>query len=108
LFRSVLHLSPGPLGAGAIVDFYERNDILLKALRDGGCLQAEVQVRVPHSDDVVVTALWLSAAEYERWIGSPARRTDAKDLEGMLAPDVLPLGAGDLYEVVATTERADR
>lgn len=101
MFRSVLHLKPGPAGDGAIVDHYVRHQVLLKALRDGGCLQAELQVRLPDRDEVVVSALWSSAADYEQWTASGTRRSETAPLEELLAPDSLPLGAGALYEVVA-------
>ena len=102
MFRSVLRLQPGPEGAASICAYYRDREVLLKALRDGGCLEAEVQVQLPDRDVVVVSALWSSADDYERWTLSGTRGTDAVDLEALLAPESLPLGSGDLYEVALT------
>jgi hypothetical protein len=100
LIRSVLRLKPKPDGDREVLDFYERRDILARALKDGGCASAELHVRLPARDEVIVSALWRSAADYESWTNSRWRATDAGDLEELLAPESLPLGTGDLYEVV--------
>ncbi|GAA4081843.1 antibiotic biosynthesis monooxygenase [Nocardioides kongjuensis] len=107
VIRSVLRLKPRPDGDGEVLDFYERHAILARALADGGCAGAELHVRVPQRDEVVVTALWHSVADYQEWTVSSARASYADDLEELLAPESLPLGSGDLYEVVVSMSGAD-
>lgn len=106
MIRSVLRLKPRPDGDGEVLDFYERHAILARALQDGGCAGAELHVRVPERDEVVVTALWHTVADYRAWTVSSARASYTDDLEELLAPDSLPLGSGDLYEVVVSLDGA--
>jgi hypothetical protein len=101
----VLRLRPRPAGDRDVLDFYERRDILARALTDGGCAAAELHVRLPGRDEIIVSALWHCVADYEQWAGSTGRATDVGELEELLAPDSLPLGTGDLYEVVACLPR---
>ncbi|MBO9523198.1 MAG: antibiotic biosynthesis monooxygenase [Nocardioidaceae bacterium] len=100
MIRSVLRLRPRVDGDDAVLDFYERREILTRALREGGCAAAELHVRLPERDEVVVSALWHSVADYEAWAGSADRARDVGELEELLDPASLPLGTGALYEVV--------
>lgn len=97
----MLRLRPRPEATSDVLDFYEKRAILARALSEGGCAAAELHLRLPDRDEVVVSALWNSIADYEAWTRSAGRATEIGDLEELLAPDSLPLEAGDLYEVVA-------
>lgn len=107
MIRSVLRLQPRPEGDRDLLDFYVRRDILTRALTEGGCASAELHVRLPQRDEVVVSALWRSVADYEAWASSPERATDVTELEELLAPESLPVGTGAMYEVVSRLPEAD-
>ncbi|WP_244930891.1 antibiotic biosynthesis monooxygenase family protein [Nocardioides sp. W7] len=107
MIRSILRLRPRPDGAPQVLDFYERREILARALSEGGCAGAELHLRLPDRDEVVVSALWKSVADYESWTKSTGRATEVGDLEELLAPESLPLESGDLYEVVACLPEED-
>ena len=107
MIRSVLRLTPRPEGDRDLLDFYVRRDILTRALTAGGCASAELHVRLPHRDEIVVSALWRSVDDYEAWASSPERASDVGDLEKLLAPESLPLGTGAMYEVVTRLPEMD-
>lgn len=107
MIRSTLRLQPLPDGASQVIDFYEQRQILARALSEGGCLAAELHLRLPDRDEVVVSALWASAEDYAAWAGSRSRATEVGDLEELLVPESLPLGAGDVHEVVTLLPECD-
>jgi heme-degrading monooxygenase HmoA len=99
VIRSVLRL---PVGAGEhqrVVDFYQRRQVLARALA-GGCTAAELHVRLPGHEELLVTALWESEGAYLSWATSNARADDVAELQGLLAADADPITHAELYEVV--------
>jgi len=107
LIRSVLRFRPRPGGDGDLLDFFERRGILTRALREGGCASAEMYVRLPARDEVIVSALWNSAADYDAWQDTPDRHEELVELESLLEPASLPMAAGEIHEVVTWVPRAE-
>jgi heme-degrading monooxygenase HmoA len=105
VIRSVLRLRPKTDGHRDVLAFYEQREILDRALADGGCTAAEVQVRLPNRDEIVVSALWRSVSDYQAWADSASRAADVSELEGLLAADAGALGTADLYEVTTSLPR---
>lgn len=98
---------PRPDGDRDLLDFYVQRDILGRAVSEGGCASAELHVRLPQRDEVVVSALWQSVADYETWASSTQRAADVSALEELLLPESLPLGTGAMYEVVTRLPEAE-
>ncbi|MDX6439620.1 MAG: hypothetical protein QOF45_2203 [Gaiellaceae bacterium] len=101
MIRSVLYLEPKDGDYDAVVDFYEREDILGRALRQPGCLGSELHVPTSGSGPILVTALWSSAEAYQGWVSSPVRAAGS----GPLAELVQGLDEstrGETYTVVVS------
>jgi hypothetical protein len=104
----VLRLKLKPGRDGDVVAYYAERDILGKAMSAGGCTAAEIHVRLPERDEVVVSALWRSIGDYDAWLASAGRAVDSADLEVLLAPESVPVGEGETYDVVASVPAVTR
>ena len=100
MFRSVLRLRPRPGGDRDLLDYFERQGILARALCEGGCASAELSVRIPGRDEVVVSALWNSEADYDAWQRTSQRGVEILELERLVDPASLPIGTGEIHEVL--------
>ncbi|MEV6228049.1 hypothetical protein AB0L88_09295 [Saccharopolyspora shandongensis] len=100
MIRSVLRLTPGPAGVQPVVDFYERREVLSRALA-GGCHTVALHVRLPKRDEVLVTAVWPSEEHYQTWATSISRADDVAELQHLLAGDG-EVGTAELYDVVGS------
>ena len=80
VIRSVLYLEPKDGDYDAVVDFYRREDVLGRALRQPGCLGSELQVPTSGSGPILVTALWTDPEAYEGWVSSPVRAAGSAEL----------------------------
>ena len=80
VIRSVLYLEPKDGDYDAVVDFYRREDVLARALRQPGCLGSELQVPVSGRGPILVTALWADPAAYDGWVSSPVRAAGSAGL----------------------------
>lgn len=101
VIRSVLRLKPKAAGPHELIDFYEQRQILPRALAAGGCESAELHVRLPDRDEVIISALWASVDAYQAWTHSPGRAEDVVELQALLATGAQPLEPAELFEVVA-------
>lgn len=107
MIRSVLYLTPKNGDGGAVADFYRRHGVLDRALRQDGCLGAELQLPTGGSGDVLVTALWRDADAYQGWVDNPWRSESGDELAALLEGFDGGSARGELYEiVVAAGERA--
>ena len=79
--RSVLLLQPRDGDYDALVALFKQHDILGLAMREAGCLNAELQVPVNRTGPIVVTAVWTSAAGYAAWRSHPVRERFSTDIE---------------------------
>jgi quinol monooxygenase YgiN len=101
--RSVLYLEPRDGNAEALIDYYRRQDVFGRAMRQSGCLACELQVPVGGQGAVLVTALWESAAAYDGWIANPWRQESAAQLDELVEGGLGPGTRGQVYEVVIAT-----
>lgn len=62
-------------------------------------------VRLPGRDEVIVSALWKSASDYDAWRGTSERNDELTELESLLEPDSLPVAAGEIHEVVTSVPK---
>jgi quinol monooxygenase YgiN len=100
LVRSLLYLRPKRGAGDAIVDYYRRHGVLERALRQDGCLGAELAVPARGEGDIVVTALWRDAAAYEGWVANPSRAALAEELAALVEGELDAAVRGELYEVL--------
>ncbi len=100
MLRTVLTMKPRPGARDAAVAVYRESGILDLAVREAGCLAAELQVPADPDGAIVVTSLWPSRADYETWGSHPARADLAGRLVGLLSDAHL-----DEYEVVLRAAR---
>lgn len=105
MIRSVLYLHPRGGDAQAVADLYRRRDVLEVAVAQDGCLAAELQLPVDASGPVIVTALWDTPEDYQRWIDNPARAASSDELDELVEPPAASsIRHGDLYHVVLTAK----
>jgi hypothetical protein len=97
--RSILLLQPRNNDYGALVALFNQHDILGLAIREAGCLGAELQVPVSNKGPVLVTAVWRTAEAYAGWRSHAVRARFSDDIERLTEPDASPVQAG-LYTIV--------
>lgn len=102
MIRSVLYLEPKDGDYDAVVEFYRREDVLGRALRQPGCLGSELQVPTSGSGPILVTALWSSAEAYQGWVSSPVRAAGAAALAELVQGRLDESTRGETYTVVIT------
>jgi hypothetical protein len=96
--RSILPLQPRNNDHAALVALFNQHDILGLAIREAGCLGAELQVPVSRTVPALVTAVWRTAESYAGWRSHPVRALFSGDIERLTEPDASPVGAG-LYTI---------
>ena len=99
--RSVLLLQPRDNDYAALVALFRQHDILGLAVREAGCLSAEVQVPVTGTGSVVVTATWENAEAYTGWRNHPVRDRFSGDIERLTAPQAEAV-TGGVYEIAVS------
>jgi heme-degrading monooxygenase HmoA len=107
MIRSVLTLTPKPGQHERLMAYYERQGILRRAVQSTGCRSAEIQLRLPEHDSVVVSAVWATREDYTSWVQSGDRAGDVEELLTLLEGNRTDLDAADVYEVVDAVN-ADR
>jgi quinol monooxygenase YgiN len=101
--RSVLYLQPRGGDAQALIDFYRREKVFDRAMRQPGCLSCELQVAADGEGPLLVTALWESSAAYDGWVANPWRQQNAAALDALVEGGLGPGTRGQVYEVVLAT-----
>jgi heme-degrading monooxygenase HmoA len=104
--RSVLLLQPRGGDYAALVEFFKQQDILGLAMREAGCLTAELQVPESGSGPVVVTAVWESPEAYAGWRNHPVRARFSGDMDRLTEPDPQPVQGGVYRIAVALSALA--
>ena len=84
MIRSVLYLEPKGGDYHTVVDFYRREDVLGRALRQPGCLGSELQVPTGGRGPILVTALWTGQEAYDGWVSSPVRAAGSAELAALV------------------------
>lgn len=106
MIRSMLNLRPKPGGSQALVRFFEERCIPVRALAFPGCLGVEVQILLPHGEEVAVTALWETLASYQVYLDSAGREEDMERMLPLLADVPDAVGPAKLYEISACAQPA--
>ena len=106
--RSVLYLRPKGGDRDAIVDFYRRHGVLERALRQNGCLGAELHVPLQGDGEILVTALWRDAGAYDGWVANPERAAHADELAELAEGDFDSGVRGAVYDVVLSAQPGER
>ena len=84
MIRSVLYLEPKDGDYETVVDFFRREDVLVNALRQPGCLGSELQVPTSGRGPILVTALWTGQEAYDGWVSSPVRAAGSSGLAELI------------------------
>jgi hypothetical protein len=67
-----------------LVDRFRHSDMFLTAAQNAGALTIELQIADDPAGPIVITALWRSAADYERWVALPIRAELLAPLEPLI------------------------
>jgi quinol monooxygenase YgiN len=102
VIRSVLYLEPKDGDYEAVVDFYRREDVLGRAVRQPGCLGSELHVPTGGRGPILVTALWTDPEAYEGWVSSPVRAAGSAEL-AELVQGLDEKTRGETYTVVISS-----
>ena len=92
-------MRPKPGCAGAVVEHFQRQGIIEKALTVKGCEDVSVLMR---EDDIMVTATWVNTAAYQAWLDHPERNASSDELNALLTDAITAESVGGLYEVALT------
>ena len=100
MVRSVLYVTPKNGDHRAIVDFYRDHRVLERAAEIEGFVASELQVPAHGDGPLLVTALWRDEQAYQRWLGSPHRTAQARDLAPLVDGSFGTATHGTVYDVV--------
>lgn len=99
MIRSVLVMKPKPGCAAAVVDHFQEQGIIEKALSVEGCEDVAV---LTSDSEILVTATWIDAGSYQAWLDHPERNASSDELNVLLQSAVTADTIGGLYEVSLT------
>jgi heme-degrading monooxygenase HmoA len=102
MLRTILTLVPRPGAREEIVARYRESGILGLAVREAGCLATELQLPIDPAAPLLVTELWESRADHERWSRHAARTALAARLQPLIAE-----ARTDEYTIAVHAERDD-
>ena len=94
--RSMLFMRPRPGCRAAVVELFERLDVVGQALRQNGCLSVELQAGREEGSPLLVTALWRDRGAYDGWLSNPWREQASAQLDPLLIEEP----SGDVYDVL--------
>lgn len=100
--RTFATLFPRPGTRDALVAQIRASESFAAAVRDTSALSVELQTSGDPGGPVVVTALWSSAADYERWEQHPERITILAELDEYIEEMCV-----ERYEVVRRATQTD-
>lgn len=99
LVRSVLYLQPRPGCRQALIDTFERIDVLGHAVKHEDCLSVEMLAPEDQGAPLAVIALWTGREGIQRWIDDPWRVEASRELDPLI--EELPDRA--VYDIVLAT-----
>ena len=94
MIRTVLALKPKPGLADAVVDLFESERIIERALSVEGCRQVEVWAG---PDEVLVMGTWADAGAYQAWLAHPERNASNDALNELLDQPISAASRGGSY-----------
>lgn len=81
MIRTVLTLRPKPGSSDAVVELFERERIVERALTVEGCCGVEVWA---NPTEVLVMATWTAPSAYQAWLDHPQRNASNEELNELL------------------------
>jgi heme-degrading monooxygenase HmoA len=100
MIRSVLYLRPVGGDQRAVEQFFEEEQVLLRAARTPGFVSAELHRPTDGGDLMLVTALWETPEAYQAWVDNPWRAANAERAGAVFEPVEIEGGGGARYESV--------
>ena len=94
MIRTVLTLRTKPGLAGAVVQLFESEGIIDRALSVEGCRRVEVWTG---ADEVLVMGTWADAEAYHAWLAHPERNASNDALNELLDAPVSAGSRGGSY-----------
>ena len=103
MIRTVLTLKPKPGLAEAVVQLFESEGIIDRALSVKGCRSVEVWAR---ADEVLVMGTWADAEAYRAWLAHPERNASNDALNELLDAPVSADSRGGSYALALAGGRS--
>ena len=100
MIRTFLHLDVKPGQRDALISWYKESRALERAVADAGCLSTELYPDAGNDDRLLVTALWESPADYERWVANPWRKSSTDEINRFLAEGFTPASKGSVVQSI--------
>jgi hypothetical protein len=97
MIRSILELYPRNGDYRAVVDYYHHEEILERAMTEGGCLSGELQVPTDGQGPLMVSCTWADAVAYQAWVDG--RGDGTPDLVALLELPDGKVPPGRVYDV---------
>lgn len=106
MIRTFLHLDVKPGQRDDLISWYRESGALEKAVEYAGCMSTEMYPDAEDEDRLLVTALWESAEDYERWVAHPWRQSVTDEINQYLGEGVTPDSKGSVLQSVHQASRA--
>ena len=94
--RTVLTLKPRPGLSGAVIELFQREGIIDRALLVDGCHRVEIW---QGADELLVIGTWANAEAYQTWLEHPSRNRNNDELDALLLMPVEASSPGGLFEL---------
>ncbi|WP_150461362.1 antibiotic biosynthesis monooxygenase family protein [Nesterenkonia ebinurensis] len=98
MIRTFLSLDVKPGQRDALIAWYKESGALEKAVEYAGCLSTELYPDAEDEDRLLVTALWESGEDYERWVAHPWRQSTTSQINQFLKEGFTPESRGSALE----------
>ena len=102
MIRTVLSLKPKPGLTEAVVDLFDGEEIVERALTVEGCLGVEVWAS---RDEVLVMGTWASTGVYQAWLEHPQRNANNDALNELLDVPITAHSRGGSYTLALSGGR---
>lgn len=100
MIRTFLSLDTKPGERGALISWYRESEALEKAVQYAGCLATELYPDADNADRLLVTALWKSAEDYDRWVDHPWRKSTTGEINQYLQEGFTPRSRGSVMQSI--------
>lgn len=106
MIRTFLTLEAKPGQRDALISWYKESEALEKAVEFAGCIATELYPDAAHDDRLMVTALWNSGEDYDRWVQHPWRQSTTAEINNYLKDEVSQTSRGSALESIHHASRA--